>query len=372
MHRGFLALDALHQFELGAATVEVVVGAVRAEVNVAAQIIRQEPQPDLEGDELAGKGDERFLPFGQKRPGTGEVTAGERLEHGHLHGDLPQIQFVLEGGTGGGAHHVAEIIQGAPGHDGVEIDDAHGLAGDDVEHDIVELGVVVGDALGDVPLGQSVHDDADQRLAFQGEIDLATGAGRAVEPVVGQGALEGREALAGVVEVGDGLDEPAAGQVHEQALEFAEGLAGLERLRRRLDGFVGLDAFHIDEGAPDIAVAVLVERPAVAGGDDDEGAAGEVADVAGLELFPEVAGDAHEVLHDAGGVPEDGAVELLMDVTDAGAALIVGGGVGLVDVADLQGLGMEDLAVDLEVAANLLQLVFLIRHGKWERLKVET
>ena len=51
-----------------------------------------------------------------------------------------------------------------------------------------------------------------------------------------------------------------------------------------------------------------------------------------------------------------------MNVADAGAALVVGGGVGLVDVPDFQGLGVQDLAVDLELLGDFLELLFLIGH----------
>ena len=69
LHRLLLFLDAFHQAELRAAAVEVVPRPVHAEVSVAAEEIRQEPDADGEGDEFAGKGDERALRLGQKRPG---------------------------------------------------------------------------------------------------------------------------------------------------------------------------------------------------------------------------------------------------------------------------------------------------------------
>ena len=61
LHRLFLLLDGLDQLELGAAAVEVVARAVDAEIVVAAQEIGQEPDADLEGDQLAGEGDVGFL-----------------------------------------------------------------------------------------------------------------------------------------------------------------------------------------------------------------------------------------------------------------------------------------------------------------------
>src|SRR5208282_6698299 len=61
LHRLLLLLDAFHQAELRAAAVKVVPRPVYAEVSVAAEEIRQEPDADGEGDEFAGKGDECAL-----------------------------------------------------------------------------------------------------------------------------------------------------------------------------------------------------------------------------------------------------------------------------------------------------------------------
>ena len=57
-----LAFDGFHEFELGAAAVQVVVGAMDAEVGVAAEEIGQETKADFERDQLAGKGDEGLSP----------------------------------------------------------------------------------------------------------------------------------------------------------------------------------------------------------------------------------------------------------------------------------------------------------------------
>ena len=62
-------------------------------------------------------------------------------------------------------------------------------------------------------------------------------------------------------------------------------------------------------------------------------------------------------------VLEDVLVDLLVDVADPRAALVVSGGVGLVDVADLERFGVQNLAVNLELLRNFLELFFLIRHS---------
>src|SRR6266404_6048284 len=55
LHRLFLTLDRLHQLELRPAPIQVVGRAVNAEIGIAAEVISQKPNADLEGDELAGK-----------------------------------------------------------------------------------------------------------------------------------------------------------------------------------------------------------------------------------------------------------------------------------------------------------------------------
>ena len=59
--------------------------------------------------------------------------------------------------------------------------------------------------------------------------------------------------------------------------------------------------------------------------------------VLGLELVADMRGHPHDVLHQRRRVLEDVLVDLLVDVADARAALVVGGGVGFVDMADLAG-----------------------------------
>ena len=103
-------------------------------------------------------------------------------------------------------------------------------------------------------------------------------------------------------------------------------------------------------------------RLPVARGDDDERAAGDVPGAGGFELAPDMRRNAHDVLHHGDRILENPLVDFLVDVADAHPALIVGGGVGFVDVADLERLGVQNLAVNLELPRNLLKLFFLISH----------
>ena len=48
----------------------------------------------------------------------------------------------------------------------------------------------------------------------------------------------------------------------------------------------------------------------------------------------------------------------MVHITDLNAALIVGGDIGFIDVADLARLGMEQIAINLELPADRQQVAF--------------
>jgi hypothetical protein len=52
-----------------------------------------------------------------------------------------------------------------------------------------------------------------------------------------------------------------------------------------------------------------------------------------------------------------------MNVTDARAALAVGGGVSFVYVTDLERFGVENFAVNLKFLRDFLKLLFLVGHS---------
>src|ERR1051326_1517178 len=88
-----------------------------------------------------------------------------------------------------------------------------------------------------------------------------------------------------------------------------------------------------------------------------------VAQIFRFELFANVRRDAHDVIHHRVGILEDISVNLLMDVTNARSALAVSRGIGLVDVTDFKGFGVENFAVNLKFLRDLLKLLFLVRHS---------
>ena len=190
LHRFFLLLVRFDEFELRATAVKVVARTVDAKISIADEIIGQESDADGEGDELAGKGDERFFGWGEKLSSGREVAFCQFFEHRHLHAHFREIALVFERGTGGGADHVAEIVERATGHDGVEIDNTDFPSGFHVEHDVVELRVVMRDAFGNLSPGQSVKQHIDHRLEFPRKINLLFCQMGAVEMIVGHRFLQ--------------------------------------------------------------------------------------------------------------------------------------------------------------------------------------
>ena len=323
-----------------------------AEVSVAAEEVGEEPDADGERDELPGERDQRAFAFREKRAGAFEVAAGERFEHRHPHLDLREVQLVFERRAGRCAHHVAEIIERAAGHHGVEVHDAHRLAGDDVEHDVVKLRVVVRDALGDFLLRQGVQDHIDVLLLLECERDLLLRLAGAVGVVRLDRLLKRFEAMTCVVKVWNRFREPLARQIDQELLELAKCLARLKGLRRCFHRLKCPHAIHEHQSAPAFAVAVAVIRTVVARRDDGERSTRGIARAGFGKLAPLVRSHADEVIHQRLRVLEHMRVDPLVDIAHLHAALVVGGDVGLVDVANLARLGMEQVAVDLKMARD--------------------
>ncbi len=128
VHSFFLLDDRLHQLHLGAAAVEVVAFAVDLVVDVAREIVRQEPDHLLERDELAAE--DQVLPFRRRQESARLLDEALRqgLEQVDIDGDLRQVPLILRRRAGGRPDEVAEIVDGQAGHHRVEIDHADALA----------------------------------------------------------------------------------------------------------------------------------------------------------------------------------------------------------------------------------------------------
>ena len=87
-----------------------------------------------------------------------EVALDELLEVFLARKNLREVALVLGGVRRGGAHHVAEVVEGAAGHRRVEVDHVRAETRHVVEHHVVDLRVVVRDALRNVAARHEVND----------------------------------------------------------------------------------------------------------------------------------------------------------------------------------------------------------------------
>ena len=145
---GHAIFECLHEGELVAAAVDVLARALDLEVDIALQVIGEETNATLEREQLARIGKVVFLGLVEEGRGAG-VAADERLEHVQFQIHACEVSGVFRELGHCSANHVAEVIKRRARHGGIEIDHADTFRGDIVEQYVVELGVIVGDALGD-------------------------------------------------------------------------------------------------------------------------------------------------------------------------------------------------------------------------------
>ena len=329
--------------------------AVDLEIDVALEMVGQEADAALERQELGREGQALRLGRDEEVPGRVEVAGGQPVEHPEVEADLGQVPLVLDGRGRAQADRIAEIVEDRSRHDRVEVDDADALARAVVDHDVVELGVVVGDPLGDEARGQAVDDDARVLLPGQDEIDLGPDAAGAAVRVEFERGQEGVVALPGVVEIRDGLVEPPARQAGQHLLEVAEGLRGRVDVPEVLDLVVGPGAVDVAEHPPVGALRGPVEGHPVARRDDGEGLAVGVAP-GGRDPFAGEARHPLDVLHELFGLAEDEVVDPLVDVLDPPPGLVEFRAVGVVDVAGRDGAGREPRPRAVEGGADAVQL----------------
>jgi hypothetical protein len=101
-----------------------------------------------------------------------------------------------------------------------------------------------------------------------------------------------------------------------------------------LHRFVSFDSFDKNKSPPHLVATILIKGFPITRRDYHQRPARCIASISSFLLLANVSRDAHYILHHGGRILEDVSVNLLVDVTDTRAALIVGGRVCLVDVAD--------------------------------------
>ena len=132
------------------------------------------------------------------------------------------VRLVLLGRAGRKADRVAEVIAGQARHTGVQVDDDQGVEVVLVEEDVVGLGIVVGHAHRKLPpVDLAAEGAAEVAVAFD-EGDLFRTGGRTAQRVLFHHGKEVVQAVAGVVEVRNRLDEPAGFEVLQLTQEVSK------------------------------------------------------------------------------------------------------------------------------------------------------
>ena len=135
-----------HQCELGAGAVEVVIRASNMEIMVALQIVSQKTDAAFQRHEPCTPCKALFFCHAHGCPGSGEIPFGEHFVQMQVKMDFALVRFVLSAVVGTGADGIAEVVGRKSRHHGVEVNDTDAFSGRGIDEDIVDLGVIVGDA----------------------------------------------------------------------------------------------------------------------------------------------------------------------------------------------------------------------------------
>jgi len=166
-----LCFDVCNQLELGTAAVEVVSRVVGLEVGVAVEIVCEETGTAFKGHQLDGEGKKFEFLVGDGRKSFDEA-AGERFKLFYVKPDLGEILFVFCAAGTAETESIAVVVQERTGHNGVKVNDADAFAGLFIQHNIVQLGVVVGNAERNGTVCKRVHDHGAVRFAVENELDF--------------------------------------------------------------------------------------------------------------------------------------------------------------------------------------------------------
>ena len=333
---------------------------MNAEVVVTFEVVGEESDPDGVSDQSSRDHQVRFLFRSEESASGFHIASREFLEERHFKLDAIEIGFVLGGAAGGGSHHVAEVVKHESRHDCIQVHDTHCLARFVVEHHVVELRVIVRDTLGNFATGVRREQYVHHGLLIESESNLAGCNFAALDLIAFDRGFQPFKPLSGVVEVRDGDRKILCGQIAEQALEVSECESGLIRLGRGFSGFKGFHSFDKKERAPETIVGVDVEGMSIAGSDHAQRSSVEVGRSFLAESTAQMLSHLENISHQWDGFLEHTGVESLMDVANVLGIDDVRDSKGFIDVPDLNPMGFFELAINLEVLSDFLQLRALV------------
>ena len=135
-----------NECKLRAASVKIVRRTADAEVGVALDIISKEAKSALKRHHYSAYGQKLYLAIRKAAVAAAKEALGVSVVEIEIKRDLGEICLVLCGGICTEADRVAEVVYRVSGHNSIKIYHAHGQIGVGIKENVVELGVVVGNA----------------------------------------------------------------------------------------------------------------------------------------------------------------------------------------------------------------------------------
>ena len=102
---------------------------------------------------------------------------------------------------------ITEVKGAEARHGGIQVNDAQGGTGGVAEHDIVQLGIIVGDPQRKRSSRQHIHQRTGLLLSCQGKVDLGPHIFGAAADIGCQCLFENAVTVSGVVEIGNDLTQ---------------------------------------------------------------------------------------------------------------------------------------------------------------------
>ena len=224
------------------------------EIVITRQVIAEEPQTQLKGEQANGLIEIVIVGVDQKGPGLADVA----LEDGFTQLQIkvhraPVGRFFAEA-VAAGAQAVADVVVHQARLDRVEIHQGNRLAGGEIKHDVIELGITVNRPQLQ-PTGRlGVLEHEGEALAIADEGDAVGRLGGERHGGGAQGPLELGQIARGDVEALQGVGELGHRQLTDQGMEDAQPPPQLPGLGAILEPFTGAATRHKGEGAPDLTL----------------------------------------------------------------------------------------------------------------------
>ena len=334
---------------------------VNLEIVIALQIIGEKAHSAFKSHNLGADGHQEDLLFRELSGASLEKAFDIHFIEVHITEDFVQIRLVFIGGACAETDGVAEIIHRKSRHDGIQIDDTDSFAGLVVDHDIVQLCVVVGDTQRDFFFGKQFVKDAGKFLVGKDEFNLSLYRGGTAADILLYSFFEDLEPCLCVVKSGNRLVKGLCRIVGKKTLEVSECQRAFIEIFWTLHAVKAGCVCDKAVGSPVFAGGVHIVRLLIQGRDDVQRLAFRIA-APFHDLFPKVRGYAQDVFHDLHRFREDRAVHFLKNnFYDPHLTDFIDQEIGVVDMAVSIRFSFHQGAFKLKITDGFLELRVLFR-----------